>query len=139
MHNPFRFVYLNAYAFLLFFCGTITALLPLFKVSKWLIVPQIFVVLICFKQAFQLFSTWNDKKIKYEILMGKNRKEFRPDSFEVFMQAPCGRLLTMAVLKDLGIRQRYKELLAYKKPLDLSIKDGCAKQETKIFINEDFL
>ena len=71
--------------------------------------------------------------------MGKNKKEFRPETFKVFMQAPCGRLLTKSVLKDLGIRQKYKELLAYKKPLKLSIKEGCSKQETKIYINEDFL
>lgn len=105
----------------------------------WLIVPQVFVALFCLKQSVQLFSTWGDKKIKYEILIGKNRKEFRPDSFEVFMQAPCGRLLTKAVLKDLGVPEKYKDLLARKKPFELSIKEGCSKQETKIYINEDYL
>ena len=70
--------------------------------------------------------------------MGKNKNEFRPDSFKIFMQAPCGRLLTKAVLKDLGLSNKYKELLIYKEPLIISIKNGCIKQETKIYINEDF-
>lgn len=70
--------------------------------------------------------------------MGKNKKEFRPDSFQVFMQAPCGRLLTKVVLEDLNKKEKYKELLIYKKPFFTSLKKGCQKQETTIYINEDF-
>lgn len=138
MYKFFRFLYLNTYSFLLLFCGVFTVLIPLFRISKWLIIPQLIVSLFCLKQAAHLFLTWKDKKIKYEILMGKNKNEFRPDSFKIFMQAPCGRLLTKAVLKDLGLSNKYKELLIYKEPLIISIKNGCIKQETKIYINEDF-
>lgn len=138
MHKFFRFIYLNSYSFLLLFCGIIFVIVPLFKVSKWLIIPQIFIGLFFFYHSFRLFSTWNDKKIKYEILIGKNKNEFRPDSFKIFMQAPCGRLLTKAVLKDLSCRERYKELLIYKEPLIVSIKKNFVKQETKIYINEGF-
>lgn len=138
MYKFFRFLYLNTYSFLLLFCGIINALIPFFRISKWLIVPQIIVSLFCIKQAMHLFSAWKDKKIKYEILMKKNIKEFRPDSFKVFMQAPCGRLLTKVVLKDLGLSKKYKELLVYKEPLIISMKNSCIKQETKIYINEDF-
>ena len=138
MYKFFRFLYLNTYSFLLLFCGLFTVLIPLFRISKWLIIPQLIVSLFCLKQAAHLFLTWKDKKIKYEILMGKNKNEFRPDSFKIFMQAPCGRLLTKAVLKDLGLSNKYKELLIYKEPLIISIKNGCIKQETKIYINEDF-
>ncbi|MBP5463734.1 MAG: hypothetical protein J6Y13_00895, partial [Treponema sp.] len=90
----------------------------------------------CLKQAVRLFSAWKDKKVKYEILMEKNRDGFRPDSFKVFMQAPCGRLLVKSVLKDLGCLERYKELLVYKEPFLLSIKKGCRQQKTKVFIND---
>ena len=138
MYKFFRFLYLNTYSFLLLFCGLFTVLIPLFRISKWLIIPQLIVSLFCLKQAAHLFLSWKDKKIKYEILMGKNKNEFRPDSFKIFMQAPCGRLLTKAVLKDLGLSNKYKELLIYKEPLIISIKNGCIKQETKIYINEDF-
>ena len=135
----FRFLYLNTYSFILLFCGIIAVFLPLSKISKWLIIPQLITSLFCIKQAAHLFLTWKDKKIKYEILMSKNKKEFRPDSFKIFMQAPCGRLLTKAVLKDLGFSNKYKELLIYKEPLFVSIRNNCVKQETKIYIKEDFL
>ncbi len=113
-------------------------MIPLFKVSKPLIIPQVLIALLFIKQAAQLFSTWKDKKIKYEILIGKNKNGFRSDSFKIFMQAPCGRLLVKAVLKDLGLKQEYKNLLVYREPLSVSIKNGCISQETKIYINEDF-
>lgn len=71
--------------------------------------------------------------------MGKNKEKFRADSFQVFMQAPCGRLLTKAVLKDLNQREKYKELLVYKEPFFISVKNNCVKQKTSIYINEDFL
>lgn len=138
MHKLFKFIYLNIYAFLLLFCGILTGFLPLFKISKFLIIPQAIIILFFLKQSFQLFSTWRDKKIKYQILIKKNQKEFKPESFKIFMQAPCGRLLTKTVLKDLGLKAKYQELLSYKEPLLISIKNNCKKTETKIYINEDF-
>ena len=138
MHKLFRFLYLNFYAFLLLLCGITVAVLPCYRISKLLVIPQVAVIWLCLKYSFHLFATWKDKKVKYEILLKKNKNEFRPDTFKVFMQAPCGRLLTKAVLKDMGIKEKYKELLSYKEPFLLSIKNGCIKQETKIYINEDF-
>lgn len=138
MYKFFRFIYLNTYSFLLLFCGIIVILVPLYKLSLWLLIPQILACFIFIKQAMKLLSTWKDKKIKYQILIGKNKNEFRPDSFQVFMQAPCGRLLTKAVLKDLNLKEKYKELLVYKEPFFVSLKKGCQKQETKIYVNEDF-
>ncbi len=131
-----RFIYLNTYSFLLLFCGVAVALIPLFKVSVWLVIPQALACLFFLRHAFQLFSTYKDKKIKYAILCGKNKDNFRPESFEVFMQAPCGRLLTKAVLKDLNLSEKYKELLVYKPTLRVSMKNACAKQETKIYYHK---
>ncbi len=115
-------------------------LMPLFKVSKFLLIPQIIFSLFFIKQAGKLFSAWKDKKIKYKILLERNKKDFRPDTFKVFMQAPCGRLLAKSVLKDLGIQEKYRELLLYKEPFLVSIKKNClsSAQETRIYINEDF-
>lgn len=140
MHKFSRFLYLNTYSFLLLFCGIIILLMPLFKVSKWLLIPQLILSLFFIKQAGNLFSTWKDKKIKYKILLERNKNEFRADTFKVFMQAPCGRLLTKSVLKDLGIQDKYKELFVYKDPFIVSMKKNClsSSQETKIYINEDF-
>lgn len=140
MHRFFRYLYLNTYSFLLLICGIIVVLIPFYKILKWFIIPQVAVSLFFVMQAVKLFSTWQDKKVKYRILVEKNKNDFRPETFKIFMQAPCGVLLTKAVLKDLGLKKRYSELKIYKKPLFDSIKDGCANknQETKIYINKDF-
>jgi hypothetical protein len=139
MHKIFRFIYLNTYSFLLLICGIIVFAIPLFIVSKILIIPQIFFTLFLLNSAIKLFATWNDKKRMYKVLILKNKKQFRADSFKDFMQAPCGRLLTKAVLKDLRLKEKYKELLVYKKPFFVSVKNNLKTQKTVIYINEDFL
>ncbi len=138
MHKFFRFVYLNTYSFLLLFCGLAIIIIPLYKVSFLLLIPQITVSILFLKPSAELFSTWKDKQKKYQILIGKNKKEFRPESFEIFMKAPCGRLLTKSVLKDLGYKDKYKELCIYKDPLFISIKNNCKSQKTTVYINKDF-
>ena len=105
-------------------------MIPLFRFSKYWLIPQIICSLLIIKQAIKLFFSWNDKIIKYNILIKKNQNSFRPESFKVFMQAPCGRLLTKAVLKDLGIKEKYKELCIYKTPFCL--KNNCTTQKTII-------
>lgn len=137
MNKTSRFIYLNTYSFLLLICGIATALVPLYQVSKLLVIPQVVICFICFKQSYRLFSTWGEKKRKYAVLMERNKKQFRPDTFEAYMQAPCGRLLTKAVLKDLGERDRYKELLVYRVPVLESLKHNCTTQRTRVYINED--
>jgi hypothetical protein len=139
MHKIFRFIYLNTYSFLLLICGIIVFAIPLFIVSKILIIPQIVFTLFLLNSAIKLFATWNDKKRMYKVLILKNKKQFRADSFKDFMQAPCGRLLTKAVLKDLRLKEKYRELLVYKKPFFVSVKNNLKTQKTVIYINEDFL
>jgi len=138
MHKVFRFIYLNTYSFLVLICGISIVFIPVFKISKFILIPQIIVSLYLISQSIKLFSTWNDKKIKYRILMERNRISFRPDTFKAFMQAPCGRLLSKAVLKDLGLRERYSELLIYKQNSLVSIKEGCTTQETIIRTGESY-
>lgn len=138
MHKFLRYIYLNFYAFLLLFCGMLTGIIPVFKISKFLIIPQTIIILIFLYQSLRLFSTWRDKQIKYTILIKKNQKQFKPESFKIFMQAPCGRLLTKVVLKDLGLRSEYKKLLIYKESFLVSVKKNYQKTETKIYFNEDF-
>lgn len=136
LRKAVRFIYLNAYSFFLVICGIAVVALPLRKVSLWLLVPQIILSFVFFYHSAQLFATWKDKKIKYSILLAKNKSIFKAESFKIFMQAPCGRLLTKAVLSDLDLKDRYKELLVYKEPFWTSLKKGCKPVETKIYINE---
>ena len=109
------------------------ALIPLFRISRFFVIPQVLIVLFCLKHSIRLFGTWKDKQKKYKILMAKNKDSFRPDSFKVFMQAPCGRLLVKAVLKDLSLLHKYKELLQYKPALSTYIKKSCTREETKVY------
>ena len=140
MHRFFRYLYLNTYSFLLLICGIIVALIPFYRILKWLIILQVAASLFFVIQAVKLFSAWQDKKIKYKILMERNKNEFHPETFKIFMQAPCGVLLTKVVLKDLNLKERYSEVKIYKKTFFDFIKDGCANknQETRIYINKDF-
>ena len=50
---------------------------------------------------------------------------------------PCGRLLTKAVLKDLGKKSEYKNLIRYKTPFLKSIKNNFVPEKTVIYINEE--
>ena len=117
-------------------CGIAVLAFPLHRGSMWLAIPQIIVSLVFFWHSAQLFSTWKDKKIKYGILLAKNKEGFRPETFKIFMQAPCGRLLVKSVLKDLDIKRKYKELLVYKEPFFVALKNGCKPIQTKIYIKE---
>ena len=137
MNSFFRFCYLNFYSFLLLFLSFLIITVPLYKITAWFLIPQLILAVYVFVQSVKLFSTWQDKKLKYKILMGKNKDEFRPDTFEQFMQMPCGRLLTKIVLKDLGKKSEYKNLLKYKTPFLTSIKNNFVPQKTVIYINEE--
>ena len=82
---------------------------------------------------------WEHKKRQYVLLMAKNKKSFSAESFKIYMKAPCGRIMARAVLNDLGIREKYRELLAYREPLLVSIKNNFVPQDAKIYINEEMI
>ena len=140
-HKFFRYCYLNAYGFLLLFLSILAIAIPLYKISVWFLLPQGIVALYTLSQAAKLFSTWPDKKRKYEVLYGKNKKQFDPESFKLFMQMPCGRLLTKVVLSDLGKKGEYPSLVKKYKPTFVqAVKNSFAPPiKTAVYINEDFL
>jgi hypothetical protein len=86
-----------------------------------------------------LFSTWPEKKRMMVLLLQKNKHEFRPESFKMYMQAPCSRLLVRSVLGQLGEKRRYRELLAYKEPFLSTIKKTLAPAKFHVYINKDYL
>lgn len=130
-----RFIYLNAYAFLLLFMGTGMALIPLYRISPWLSALQAIPVLACLVNALKIFGSWKDKGRKYRILMERNSESFRPDSFAEYMQAPCGRLLVHIVLKDLGKSDMYRSLLGLRKPVIDNLRSSCTPQKTIVYID----
>ncbi len=70
-----------------------------------------------------MLSMWNDKIRQYNTLLARNKKEFRPDSFAIYMDYPCGRKIVRAVLRDLKKSSEYKNLLMYKPSLVNEIQD----------------
>jgi len=134
-----RFLYLNIYSFLLVFAGILAFLLPFYKISVYILFIQAIVAIKIWHIAGKLFSAYEDKKRKREILLNRNRDVFRPDTFDVFMQAPCGRLLVRSVLSELGKSGEYKDLLKRKKPFFVLLKENCVPAKTVIYINEEVI
>ena len=105
-----QFIYLNTYAFILLGLGILFFFIPLYK----LILPpwfgQVIVILICFIYSIGLFSQYRRRLRVLALLLHRNRKEFRPDTFRLVMQKFCGRLLAKEALRKLGQINEYKEL-----------------------------
>lgn len=102
------------------------------RLGIWLIGLMAAAGLLCLKGGISILASWPDKKRKYQILMERNAGGFRPDTFTEFMQAPCGRLLSRIVLKDLGIAHRYSELRHLRKPFTAWLYENCRPRHTVI-------
>jgi hypothetical protein len=112
-------------------------LLPLYKITIWTLAGQIPISLYFFKVSFDLFSTYEEKLKKIDILIGKNKKEFRANTFKVFMQAPCSRLIVKYTLNQINRKNEYKHLLNMKKPFMENLHENCTPVDTVIYINEE--
>ncbi len=114
-----RRLYLNSYVYLLIMATVGVAVIPtcLWGARWWLIALQAMVAYFCLYGAMSILRSWPDKKRKYAILMEKNRDCLHPDTFRIFMEAPCGRLLAKVVLRDLGYpRGTYRRVKREAKP-----------------------
>jgi len=134
-----RFLYLNIYAFLLVFAGILTVATPFYVFGRWIILVQVMVAVMFFAAAGTLFSAWEHKKREMALLTKKNQKKFRPDTFAVFMEAPCGRLIVRQVLRDLNMPDEYESLVKLRGPLMKRLRNNCTSTKTEIYINEEFL
>jgi len=134
-----RFLYLNIYSFLIVCAGILTLILPFYLITKWTLIAQGIIAIKLFLISGKLFSTWDAKKREIDLLVKRNKNEFRPDTFEIYMQAPCGRLVVHEALRDLNMREEYKTLLKLQKPLLERLRNNCTSSKTVIFINEDYL
>jgi len=132
-----RFLYLNIYSFLIVCAGILTLLLPFYLISKWILIIQGIVAIKLFFISGKLFSAYETKKREIDLLVNRNKNEFRPDTFEIYMQAPCGRLVVHEALRVLRMQDKYKILLKLQKPLLERLKNNCTSSKTVIYINED--
>lgn len=133
IQTPYRFFYLNTYAFLLLLAGAGIGAVPLYACSLWLLIPQVIICMACLYESVRIFASWSDKKRKYRVLMQRNAEQIRPDTFTEYMQAPCGRLLARIVLTDLQHPEAYRQLLLLRKPLRDNLREGCRPQKTVIY------
>lgn len=113
--------------------------IPFFKISFWILAVQGIIAIKLFATGFNMISAYGEKKRKIILLVKKNRDTFRPETFAIFMQAPCGRLIVQAALSDMEKSNEYKNLLCYKKPLLSMLKENCFPQKTYIYVNEDYI
>jgi hypothetical protein len=119
--------------------GILTLIIPFYQINLWILVIQAIVAVKLFIISGRMFLAWDDKKLKIDILIKKNQDVFRPDTFDIFMQAPCGRLIAHQVLRDLHIREEYRSLLKLRKPLFKRLRNNCVLAKTVIYINKDFI
>lgn len=134
-----RFLYLNIYSFLIILAGIVVLLLPFYRIFIWILIVQALAAIKLFMISGRLFSTLPEKKRMLALLVKKNSKGLRPDTFQMYMKAPCSRLVVRAALADLKQKKHYHELLRYKPSFIESIKEGMAPVKTTIYINEDAL
>jgi len=134
-----RFLYLNIYSFLIVCAGILALIMPFYMISKWTLLIQAIVAVKLFVISGKLFSSWEYKKREIDVLIKRNQNEFRPDTFEVFMQAPCGKLVARQVLRDLNKQDEYKSLVKLQKPLLKRLQNNCVSDKTVIYINEEFV
>lgn len=107
-----RYIYVNLYAWVLLIGAVIIGLIPLYKFSLWLIIPQAGAALAMIIFAIKILRQFPHKKREYALLMERNSDALRPDSFWCYADAPCGRLLMSLVLKDLGYdRDTYRSIV----------------------------
>lgn len=114
--------------------------LPFWLITIYTLIGQVIIGAIPIGFGISLIAGWNDKMRQYKALMERNKNGFRPDTFEIYMDHPCGRKLTHVVLKDLGKSDEYKNLLIYKP----TFIEGCVsffkKPEVKLtYVNEEYL
>jgi len=107
--------------------------LPFYKLGVWAAIAQILAAIKLLIVGVRLFSGLERKERKINILLAKNGKVFKPETFAEYMQAPCGRLVVKVVLSRLNKETEYKCLLKLKKPLFSTLKENCKTTETIIY------
>ena len=119
-----RFLYLNLYGIILIVLGVVVMAIPALKMSVLLFIGEIVVSIFLLYKGIYIISQWGEKKRHYTQLISINKRRIKDESFESFIGTPCGRLLTRAVLHDLGKQDYYpilrkKYVLSFKESINL--------------------
>jgi hypothetical protein len=98
---------LNIYSFLLFGLGIAILLIPR---DIFILIFKYLVVLWCIAGSCAILSKYNVKTRQLSILVKRNNKEIRPDTFKIYLKTPCGQLLVNMALDNLRKTENYKKL-----------------------------
>jgi len=103
----FRFLYVNFFALLLMALGVV-----IFFVSQELfyIIFKIMLSVWCVAGGFALITQWKAKKRKIELLVARNMKQIRPDTFRTISKTLCGQQMVGMALSDLKKTENYRNL-----------------------------
>jgi hypothetical protein len=74
------------------------------------IIALLLITLFLFSQGIKIHTTTATKLRAYALLIQRNTKGIRVESFKPYMNAPCGRVLVRIVLRHLGLLKHYIEL-----------------------------
>jgi hypothetical protein len=107
MKNILRFVFLNIYSFFLLGLGIAVILIP---ADIFILLFRYLVVLWCIVGACTIISRYNIKKRQLAILIKRNKKEIRPDTFKAYLKTPCGQLLVSMAISNLRKTENYVNL-----------------------------
>ena len=105
-----RFFRLNAWALVLDFSALV--LLPFVLVGRAFFPFFVAGIIVCLFLAFngiRLHAHYTSRVKVLDILIKKNKAEFRQDTFREFMYAPCGRMLVREALDTLGYSYQYRD------------------------------
>ena len=101
------FLYLNLYVFLLLGLGIIIIFIP---INILLVILKCFIILWCIIGAFTILAKYKIKVRQLTLLVKRNSKIIRPDTFKAHLKTPCGMLLVDKVLNELRKSEIYKNL-----------------------------
>jgi len=102
-----RFLYVNVYAFALLGLGALVFIMP---TGVFLEVVKILFAAVPAFLGVALLSQWKAKSRRMRILVARNRKVFRPDTFREMSRTLCGRLMVDLVLRDLRKTENHGRL-----------------------------
>jgi hypothetical protein len=103
----FRFLYLNLFVFVLLGLGICIFLLPS---DIFLLVLKYLCAFFCATGAIGIFAQWKGKTGIIPVLVKRNQKTIRPDTFKKLNATLCGQLVVSLALRDLRKTEMYSSL-----------------------------
>jgi len=100
----FRFLHINFFAFVLIGASVFIFLTPH---DVFVITMRIVFSLLSIAGAIGILIQWKAKSRKLDILVARNRKEIRLDTFVLIRETPCGWLLVDFALRALRKTEKH--------------------------------